>query len=45
MTVVDRLDVTRRRDAGPAWALAGEATICWEIDIARWKQLLRESLS
>jgi purine nucleosidase len=45
MTVVDQLNVTRRRDAGPAWALAGEATICWEIDIPHWKRLLRESLS
>jgi purine nucleosidase len=45
MTVVDQLDVTRRRDAGPAWTQAGEATICWEIEIPRWKRLLRESLS
>jgi purine nucleosidase len=45
MTVVDQLNVTKRRDAGPAWAQAGEATICWEIDIPRWKLLLRESLS
>jgi len=45
MTVVDQLDVTRRRDPGPAWAMAGEATICWEIDIPAWKSLLRQSLS
>lgn len=44
MTLVDQLDVTRRRDAGPAWALAGEITVCWEIDIPRWKQMLRDAL-
>jgi len=44
MTVVDQLNVARRRRS-EAWASAREHTVCWEIDIPRWKQLLRDSLS
>jgi purine nucleosidase len=44
MTVVDQLDVVRRRRP-EAWASAREHTVCWEIDVLRWKHLLRESLS
>ena len=45
MTVVDQLDVAARRDPGQAWELAKPVTVCWEIDIPRWKALLRECLS
>jgi purine nucleosidase len=50
MTVVDRLNVIGdERNRGGAWrALAGRepnVSVCWSIDIARWKQLLYRSLS
>jgi len=44
MTVVDQLNVARRRRT-EAWASAREHTICWEIDVPRWKQLLWQSLA
>ena len=45
MTVVDALDVASRRDFGPAWELARAVTVCREIDIPRWKSLLRTCLA
>lgn len=51
MTVVDQLDVVPRRlgDAAgwPPRAAAGEAkvTVCWEIDVVRFKQRLFRSLA
>ncbi len=45
MTVVDQLDIAARREPGPGWQLAKPVTVCWEIDIPRWKSLLRECLS
>ena len=49
MTVVDRLNVAADDRNRATWAklLASEpnATVCWEIDIPRWKQLLYSSLT
>jgi purine nucleosidase len=49
MTVVDRLNVAADDRNRATWAklLASEpnATVCWEIDILRWKQLLYSSLT
>jgi purine nucleosidase len=44
MTVVDQLNVAARRETA-GWASAQAHTICWEIDIPRWKALLRQSLA
>jgi len=48
MTVVDRLNVAADDRNRATWAqlLAGEpnASVCWEIDIPRWKELLYSSL-
>ena len=47
MTVIDQLDNAgdvRNRDL---WAQAltdGKVSVCWEIDVPRWKQLLYRSL-
>jgi purine nucleosidase len=51
MTVVDQLDVLPRdladRAGWPATAIAGETnvTVCWEIDVSRFKKLLFRSLT
>ena len=49
MTVVDRLNVANDDRNRTTWSklLACEpnATICWEIDISRWKKLLYSSLT
>lgn len=45
MTVVDELDVASRRARPPGWELSKAVTVCREIDVPRWKRLLRESLS
>jgi purine nucleosidase len=44
-TVVDQLNAAARRDIGSAWSLARPLSVCWELDIPRWKALLRECLS
>jgi purine nucleosidase len=48
MTVVDRLNVAGNERNRVVWAplLSKEpnASVCWEIDIARWKQLLYRAL-
>ena len=46
MTIVDQLDNAgdvRNRDTW-AQALAANVTVCWEIDVPRWKQMLYRSL-
>jgi purine nucleosidase len=48
MTVVDRLNVAedvRNREVWSA-AISGrqKATICWKLDVVRWKELLFQSL-
>ena len=49
MTVVDRLNVAADDRNRATWAklVTSEpnATVCWEIDIPRWKQLLYSSLT
>ena len=49
MTVVDRLDVVGDERNRAVWQPLLErgpnATVCWEIDIPRWKSLLYRSLS
>lgn len=44
MTVVDRLGVAAREDNRTIWAAlldkGPNASVCWRIDAARWKQLL-----
>jgi purine nucleosidase len=48
MTVVDRLDVTGDDRNYAVWKqvrnAGNKARICWTIDVARWKQLLFDSL-
>jgi len=48
MTVVDRLDVSGDERNLADWRLARDAgkkaSICWTIDVPRWKQLLFDSL-
>jgi purine nucleosidase len=49
MTVVDSLDVVRRGFASPAgWPESAgrepHVTICWELDVARFKRMLFEAL-
>jgi len=49
MTVVDRFGVTPDERNAPAWgevtAREKSVTVCWSLDVARWKTLLRQSLS
>ena len=49
MTVVDKLGVAGNERNRPVWQplLDGgpNASVCWELDIARWKSLLYRSLS
>ncbi len=49
MTVVDRLNVADNERNKDAWSHAlkkgAKAEICWQLDIARWKALLLQSLS
>jgi hypothetical protein len=50
MTVVDRFDLVSRGLTSPAGWPAGCAnqqptvTVCWELDVARFKQVLFEAL-
>jgi purine nucleosidase len=47
MTVVDRLDVVKRGLANLAgWPTPGarDVTVCWELDVARFKRMLFEAL-
>ena len=47
MTVVDAFDVTRDARNRGEWAdaHAGQVTVCWSLDIPRWKQLLYSALA
>lgn len=49
MTVVDRLDVTgderNERVWGEVRAGGKKVTVCWKLDVARWKRLLIDLLS
>jgi hypothetical protein len=48
MTVVDRLNVAAdERNRGVWQSLIGRgpnASVCWEMDIPRWKQMLYQAL-
>ncbi len=48
MTVVDQLDVVKRGLASlaawPTGSAARDVTVCWELDVARFKSLLFEAL-
>lgn len=44
MTVVDRLNVAGDERNRKLWRDAGEADVCWEIDVAGWKIALMEAL-
>jgi inosine-uridine nucleoside N-ribohydrolase len=48
MTVVDRLNVAADPRNRSTWSEAlnngTKATICWELDVARWKALLFDAL-
>jgi purine nucleosidase len=48
MTVVDRFGVTPDERNAPVWgeltAKEKSVTVCWSLDVRRWKQLLRETL-
>ena len=48
MTVVDRLDVASEPHNREVWGAAANrppnATICWEIDVPAWKEMLYSTL-
>lgn len=44
MTVVDRLNVSDDSRNLEIWQDAGQAEVCWTIDVARWKSQLRLAL-
>lgn len=47
MTVVDQFDLTTDERNAELWKhahTAGKATVCWEIDIPRWKEMLFNAL-